>query len=395
MTSTLTWLDFSEAERRRALEVLELFSQRETRDELGLGAIRDAIANAMFPGISTVQRRARYFLFVPWIFQDAERRSTRANGPLRLSAKMERQLIEVLLAGDDSNGVIGALARGGLRQLPTMIYWSGLAAWGIRTRKGTREQWARFAGKQASAGADVTDDGDRAGGAVSWWHDNLYEPPDDFPSQASLELRAGEAQYLRDQIRRHCAGTLLAHLVEQRPWAPTVLPWTVALPTLPKQYQRQLTHAQRFSELMHGAALLYNLMLAERAELDDGSEGVSRYNAELADWAGVVGSAAHGEWDLADFWRRLQELGSRHTPGTRSFVEEWLAHTRRDPTAISASAPARELVVERELRVKGRNARLSYDAARATWQGAAGAGQLTFRWPSAQRQILDIVGSLS
>jgi hypothetical protein len=34
MTSTLTWLDFSEAERRRALEVLELFSQRETRDEL-------------------------------------------------------------------------------------------------------------------------------------------------------------------------------------------------------------------------------------------------------------------------------------------------------------------------------------------------------------------------
>ena len=39
MTSTLTWLDFSEAERRRALEVLELFSQRETRDELGDRAV--------------------------------------------------------------------------------------------------------------------------------------------------------------------------------------------------------------------------------------------------------------------------------------------------------------------------------------------------------------------
>jgi hypothetical protein len=395
MTSTLTWLDFSEAERRRALEVLELFSQTETRDELGLGAIRDSIAEAMFPGISTVQRRARYFLLVPWIFQAAERRSSRVNAPLRLSGKMERQLIEVLLTGDDTDGVIGARARGGLRQLPSMIYWSGLAAWGIRTRKGTREQWARLAGKQASGGADVTDDGDSAGGSVSWWHDNLYEPPDDFPAQASLELRAGEAQYLRDQIRGHCAGTLLAHLVEQRPWASTDLPWSVALPNLPEQHERQLKHAQRFSELMHGAALLYNLMLAERAELDDGSDGASGYSAKLADWAVLVGSAAHSEWDLADFWRRLQELGSRHTPATRSFVEEWLAHTRRDPTAISASASARELVVERELRVKGRNARLSYDAARATWQGAAGAGQLTFRWASAQRQILDIVGALS
>jgi len=32
MASTLTWLDFFEAERRRALEVLEAFSQTETRD---------------------------------------------------------------------------------------------------------------------------------------------------------------------------------------------------------------------------------------------------------------------------------------------------------------------------------------------------------------------------
>ena len=110
-----------------------------------------------------IQRRARYFLFVPWIFQDAERRSTRANGPLRLSAKMERQLIDVLLAGDDTDGVIGARARGGLRQLPSMIYWSGLAAWGIRTRKGTREQWARLAVRQTSAGDAATDDGDRVG----------------------------------------------------------------------------------------------------------------------------------------------------------------------------------------------------------------------------------------
>jgi hypothetical protein len=47
--STLTWLDFSDAERRRALQVVELLGRPETRDELGLGAIRDAFANALFP----------------------------------------------------------------------------------------------------------------------------------------------------------------------------------------------------------------------------------------------------------------------------------------------------------------------------------------------------------
>ena len=69
MPSTLTWLDFSDAERKRALQVVELLGRPETRDELGLGAIRDAFANALFPGMSTVQRRARYFLFVPWTFR--------------------------------------------------------------------------------------------------------------------------------------------------------------------------------------------------------------------------------------------------------------------------------------------------------------------------------------
>ena len=53
--STLTWLDLSDAERKRALQVVELLGRPETRDELGLGAVRDAFANALFPGMSTVQ----------------------------------------------------------------------------------------------------------------------------------------------------------------------------------------------------------------------------------------------------------------------------------------------------------------------------------------------------
>jgi hypothetical protein len=67
MSSTLTWLDYSDRDRRRALDVVDLLRESSTVDELGLGLVRDAFADLLFPGTSTIQTRARYFLFVPWI----------------------------------------------------------------------------------------------------------------------------------------------------------------------------------------------------------------------------------------------------------------------------------------------------------------------------------------
>ena len=63
--STLSWLDSSEQERRTVLELVSALNEPGTLDELGIGIIRDTIANALFPGTSTIQTRARYFLFIP------------------------------------------------------------------------------------------------------------------------------------------------------------------------------------------------------------------------------------------------------------------------------------------------------------------------------------------
>lgn len=59
--SSLAWIDFDEAERQRAQRIMALFQERESRDELGLGAIRDSISDHLFPGTSTIQTRLRYF----------------------------------------------------------------------------------------------------------------------------------------------------------------------------------------------------------------------------------------------------------------------------------------------------------------------------------------------
>lgn len=70
--SSLAWIDFDEAARQRAQRIMALFQERETRDELGLGSIRDSIADHLFPRTSTIQTRLRYMLFIPWLFQMLE-----------------------------------------------------------------------------------------------------------------------------------------------------------------------------------------------------------------------------------------------------------------------------------------------------------------------------------
>jgi len=65
MPSTFSWLDYSDHERRRVLDVVELFGEKTTVDEIGIGSVRDAFADAWFPGTSTIQTTAKYFLLVP------------------------------------------------------------------------------------------------------------------------------------------------------------------------------------------------------------------------------------------------------------------------------------------------------------------------------------------
>jgi hypothetical protein len=384
--STLTWLDFSDAERKRALQVVELLGRPETRDELGLGAIRDAFANALFPGMSTVQRRARYFLFIPWTFREAEQRWAGRADALERTRRKELQLIDPLLRAEDRDGVIGSSARANLRQVPSMIYWQGLARWGIRRVEGTREQWGRAVTR--SSGTAIDDDGQTVNATASWWHTSLPEPPADWPDQATLTLRAEEANYLRERIRENCAGTMLATLAERRePWTEVQFPWELEAPELTEVQRALLDHAQRFSELMHGAALLYNHELAQRR---GDEEAEADYRGELEDWAAAEAAVDRAIAPLDELWPLLGDLGSRHSSQTRRFVFDWTELTT-DPRRVITDDALVARIQKREFEVKKRQARLSFVAAEETWRGAAGAGQLEYRWSSAQRQLLDIV----
>ena len=64
------WIDFSPKDRQRVGTILELLKPSGQVDELGIGSIRDALAVRLFPGISTMQTRAKFFFVIPYILQD-------------------------------------------------------------------------------------------------------------------------------------------------------------------------------------------------------------------------------------------------------------------------------------------------------------------------------------
>ncbi len=77
--------------------------------------------------------------------------------------------------------------------------------------------------------------------------------------------------------------------------------WDLTAP-LPTHLRELLDHGQNFSEVMHGAQLLYNLMLAELTGRD---EKVDEYRTVLQGWwQGVhARDGALDRWDRQRFWQ--------------------------------------------------------------------------------------------
>jgi len=141
--SSLKWLDFSERERRKAQEAIALFKEQDTRDELGIGTVRDAFAGLLFPGTGTLQTRAAYFLLVPWMCLEFEAKKVPSREIGARARTAELKLIDVLADSADPEGTIGIQARASLQRVASSIYWQGLGVLGIRRFPGSQDAYQR------------------------------------------------------------------------------------------------------------------------------------------------------------------------------------------------------------------------------------------------------------
>ncbi len=397
---SLSWLDFSDQQRRKMMEVVALFKEQDTRDELGLGSIRNAFADLLFPGTTTLQTRARYFLFIPWIYTYFEERrvpSARVAGRLRQD---ELRLIRALQASGETDGVIGRISGASLHRFPSNLYWIGMQRWGILRYPGTQAQYQRsldaFYAQQRLQ--QRTDDKEPVAGSPPVnWDPHLPPRPQGFPDQANFLLSYEEAAYLRERIMLSCPDSLLAALVEGGfPHYNVGFAWEHPhAHELPPRLQQWLTMAQNFSEAMHGAALLYNLMLAELRQLDD---LVENYRSRLADWRTqlVRRKPALHAWDRAAFWKLVEQYGRIPYP-TRDFVNRWLdlLLSLVDFQGIAENPAARTLVREREIQLKRGRSRFENPRRLEIWGGASGTSAIDYRWPIANRLLRDILEGLA
>ena len=398
MVSTIAWLDTSADEQRRIREMIALFSQGESRDELGIGQIRDVFSDTLFPGTSVIQTRARYFLIVPWAFKLASERGRSGQDLLAHATNTERRLVEVLRDAGVSDGLIGLLAGKSVKILPSAIYWSGLRTFGILVAdKSPDSLTARI--------TRPTDDTDElATRLVGDWHPTLPPAPLGFPKSldGGLEIEPSEADWLREQIMAAVPGTLLAHLVMigQAPDSDSSTPWLdTACQTAPEGIRDQIRHAELFSLVIQGAALLYNLLIAERYEaagLSLIAAPVDRYRTEYQGWREQLHNSAVvlKAWKRDEFWIHIRDSNPRVSEQTRKFVDTWIDAVLDGSVVAGADdARLRMLVGAREQSIKKSQSRLTNDKLLGDWSGGSGSGQLTYRWRQVRRIITDIQGA--
>lgn len=401
MGSQVGWLDFSSEHQQRVLESIKAFESKDTVDDLGFGTIRDAISGILFPGTSVLQTRARYFLFIPWIFQEAQRKSSQ--NVVERARKLELQLISALEASDDTSGVIGIQKKTALKTAPSSIYWSGLQKFGIFKLPGRSIQ--QFGKLVAKSREDIEYEGEFVGGGSPFWCD-MPPPPSSFKDMkfAELHLTKTEANWLSEQIISNASTdypNLLSSLVKMLMNDDTSFlgdgaeyVWNLTLTDgVDDRLVELVRHTKYFALLTQGASLVYNALLVEQLKSYNREILFSAdYEVRLSAWGDhALGEGLHA-WcsDIDKFWSCLGLLGVVPPTKARRFVNDLAEEVNRlGLRQFCQHESVRRIVYEREIEHKTRPRLRNKDRLFA-YQGEAGTGLMTFRWDLVKRLLKDI-----
>jgi hypothetical protein len=403
VASALTWLDFSDRDQRRARELIQLFMQPESRDELGIGPVRDALSDALFPGVSVIHTRARYFLFVPWLFQEGVRRGHHGQALLAWVGRWQRKHVEVLRSSGAVDGLIGRLAGPAVKILPSTIYWNALQQFGVLRVAGPQDVVAGLRQRDEHREDAMTE---RTSRVKAVWDDAMPDAPVGFPDVDTLTFRLSrdEAQWLSERVQQSASGKCLGWLAGRGVCleSDTSGPWQEAsLSRAPRAIREEVHHADMFSLVMHGAPLLYNVLLARRSKVLGLTE-LARYDdvhsEALRQWAEDISARKQEvlQWDRGSFWNLILRENPRVSLATRMFVEHWFHMVvRDDPKNVVNGSDAQAIIKSREQFQKRAQSRFVNDRLLKQWGGSSGTERLTYRWGQVKSMLNDIVAGCS
>ena len=348
------FIDYSKDERNKILSTLKLLGEQTALDELGIGVIRDAYADLLFPGVSTLQTRAKYFVIIPYLFQEAFELAEK--GKLCSGREMmqwlhttEDKLVETLVhnSGSGANGIIGSVAlkqKRSVKMRPSAIYWSGLRTFGILRNEHLSLSAACAATVQIAkkkSEAELKKDGesfdDLTAANVGTTLFLPLHPDSLWEKNAQIVLTGKEAAFLESCITRSVMtrDSLLAFLIKNR----TVCNSFADIPVniLPPHLQRDYLLAYEFSHFIYGAHVRYNVIYSNGTD--------EAMTSEFHTWRREF---LQEPFDLEPILERVAS-NQALTSFCRSFLD---AVNHNDLAAMD------DLIVNRELQVKGVRAKL-------------------------------------
>ena len=235
----LGWVDFSKADREKVLDVINLLQEPGAVDEIGIGLIRDAFANYFFPGTSTVQTRAKYFLVVSYILQEAVsgKYGNQVNTILQRIDNEERAYGQLLYQkcvdeGRDpiSDRIIGArlLPHRWVARKPSNIYWNGIRTYHIFEQNSmtipdmvklsviirSQEKPDNLGNRRDDAEEGEKDDSDAGRGDAIRFFDLPEQSDSEWRIHPDMKLTRQEAAFLRSKIERSVPDSLLVYILK-------------------------------------------------------------------------------------------------------------------------------------------------------------------------------------
>jgi hypothetical protein len=409
--SELGWIDFSSTDRERVAQLLAMLAEPGTLDELGIGQIRDAFSESLFPGFSTIQTRARYLIAVPQIFQDYFNlpRKERSRTPLTAYLReAEHRLAQHLVDNhadqeSDELGIIGRtlVGKGGASRLPSSIYWNGLRQLELVRSKKSLTEFCRQAydSEHAVLLADLHEEGNDATDAARVR--KVVKTGPEYGAQwmvnARIPLTQREATFLQTHIRHAPAmrNSVPAQLIEHGLLSDALggsygtfaqlSGWLKQEDKMSPACRRALALAQDFSHVMEGAQLRLDCLIARRF---DDAEPIRACEAAYAQWREKIDEERVLHEDAADQWIAFLPSTVALRPLSKNFVRNW-------SRLLLAAAPVGEL--DKAVRQQALDNKKSRSILKRSLDKSfqPGTHALDYRWLQAKRILGDIEEGLA
>lgn len=409
LASAIGWVDFSSEHREKVRSVIDLLSTPGVIDELGIGVIRDSFSDSLFPGISTIQTRAKYFLTVPRIFKDYEKLPAHKRRRRKLTDYLndqENECMEWMVENhydDPQDGIIGesfANKQGEVQRKPSSAYWTGIRQFGlIRTNLSLQVFCRRFANPDQPL-QDLVEGTDKTKGddpdASEHFNEAINGPDydEDWIENLTIHLSRDEASFLSRQIEARVPLSLLGQILLDSDvrrqflelpsdWNFTTLADDASLiGHFPKDLQRTIIAARDFWQLMCGAHIRYNCLLQEK----HGTSSLrGEFEAEWDEWLAELQTFPWQRWDTGYLWEQTKLHHRRVREYTIDFVQSWINSVYDG----AETSKLDQLVTKQERFNKKSRARLHPTAEESVgkWIGIA---DLNYRLNEARTIIRDI-----